>query len=197
MKDSFSGIERHLVGPYRRSFAWVTAPLVSLLTALQVSPNAVSAGQILLGIAVILVLDRLPPLAFMLFIGSLFLDSLDGALARRYGRSSEYGALFDQVCDYIRETLVLAAFALHTPLHPVAAVLYPCIYGMLNFLLFLCNYRGAPIPWAIKCYLVVYPAYFLYCFFGIDLLTPAVLLSIVFMSVSIVMGMRNLSKVMP
>lgn len=197
MRDSFSGIERHLVGPYRRGFAWLTTPLVSLLAALHVSPNVVSAGQIVLGLAVMVLLPSAPQLSFFLFLGCLFFDSLDGALARRYRRSSEYGALFDQVCDYTRETLVLAAFALHTSLHVVAAVLYPLVYGMLNFLLFLCNYRGAPIPWAIKCYLVVYPAYFLYCFFGIDWLTPAVGASIAFMSISIILGLRNLQRVMP
>jgi len=196
MNDSFSTFERRLVGPYRAAFARVTAPLVRLLVWLRVPPNAVSASQVAIGIVIVLVFGSYPQLAFVLFLSTLMLDSLDGALARAYGRTSQFGALFDQVSDHTRETLMIAAMALHGALHVVAAVLYPLVYAMFNFTLFLCNYKQAPVPWALKSYLVVYPAFFLYAFFGLNWLTAAVTLSMALMVTSILLGLRNLSQVM-
>lgn len=196
MMDSFSTFERRFVTPYRTTFARLTAPLVRFLVLLQVSPNAVSASQIAVGIVIVFIMGSLPQLAFLLFLGTLLLDSLDGALARAYGRHSQFGALFDQLCDHTRETLMITAVALQGALHIAAAVLYPLVYAMFNFLLFLCNYKSAPLPWAVKSYLIVYPALFLYTFFGVAWMTPAVALSIAFMTASILLGLRNLSRVM-
>ena len=196
MNDSFSTFERRLVGPYRAAFARVTAPLVRLLVWLRVPPNAVSASQVAIGIVIVLVFGSYPQLAFVLFMSTLALDSLDGALARAYGRTSQFGALVDQLSDHTRETLMIAAMALYGALHVVAAVLYPLVYAVFNFMLFLCNFKQAPIPWALKSYLVVYPAFFLYAFFGLNWLTAAVTLSMALMVTSILLGLRNLSQVM-
>ena len=54
--------------------------------------------------------------------------------------------------------------------------------------------RGAPVPWALKSYLVVYPALFLFLWFGLDVLTPAVVLSEGLMLVAIGLGLRNLAR---
>lgn len=194
--DSFSTFERRFVSPYRTTFARLSTPVVRLLVFLRVSPNVVSASQVPIGLLMVFVIGPLPQLAFLLFISTLVIDSLDGALARAYGRSSQFGALLDQLCDHTRETLMIVAVALSGALYVGLAVLYPLVYAMLNFLLFLCNYRGVPVPWAIKSFLVVYPALFLYTFFGVNWMTPAVALSMTFMTTSILIGLRNLSKAM-
>jgi phosphatidylglycerophosphate synthase len=196
MRDSFSAIERPLVEPYRRGFTWVSAPLVRLLVALRVSPNAVSVSQIAVGVIIVLVLGSAPGVGFLLMLACLFIDSLDGALARAYGRMSQFGALVDQIADHLRETLVIAGLALHGGLHPVAAVLYPIVQGSFNVLLLLCNQRGVPAPWAVKSYLTVYPVFFLWAFFGVNWLTAGVAVAIGFMAVTIVVALRRLSKVM-
>ncbi len=196
MADSFSTFERRFVQPYRSGFARLVGPLLRLLVALHVPPNAVSATQIVLGVIIVAIMGQAPQLAFVLFIVTLLLDSLDGALARSYGRLSRFGALFDQICDHVRETLVILALATIGVLHVSAAVLYPLVYILFNFLLFLCNHQKAPVPWAFKSYLIVYPAFFLYAFFGLWWLTPAVVLSMALMTVTILIALRNLSQVM-
>lgn len=196
MRDSFSSFERQFVGPYRSTFAWLSSPLVRLLVTLRVPPNAVSVTQIPLALCVIGLLDSMPRMAFLLFLSTLLLDSLDGALARAYGRTSTFGALCDQVCDHTRETLVIVAVALPGALHVAAAVVYPFIYALFNFLLFFCNYRGAPVPWAVKSLLTFYPALFLYTFFGVNWLTPAVSVALLFMGMGALLALRNLSRVM-
>lgn len=196
MPDSFSTFEHRFVGPYRDGFARLTAPLVRLLMALGVPPNLVSASQIAVGVVIIAVMGPAPKIAFILFLTTLFLDSLDGALARTSGRGSKFGALVDQISDHTRETLVIVAVTLQGALHPGVAVLYPLVYALFNFLLYVCNMFAAPVPWTIKSYLVVYPALFLYTFFGLPWLTPAVALSEVLMTVSIGIALRNLSAAM-
>ncbi|MBI2887126.1 MAG: CDP-alcohol phosphatidyltransferase family protein [Chloroflexi bacterium] len=196
MMDSFSSFERRFVAPYRTTFARITAPLVRLLRWLHVSPNLVSFSQVPIGGLIVYFMGTWPQLAFSLFVATLLLDSLDGALARAYGRSSQFGALFDQLCDHTRETLMIAAVALQGDLHLALAVLYPLVYATFNFLLFLCNYQRAPVPWAVKSYLIVYPGLFLYTFFQVPWMTPAVALSLAFMTTSILLALRNLSRAM-
>ena len=196
MRDSFSGIERRFLEPYRSAFAWLTSPIVTVLAWLRLSPNFVSFMQIPVGVAIVLVMPSQSELAFMLFLSTLFIDSLDGALARRYGVSSSFGALVDQICDHVRETLVILAVALIGALHLGVAVLYPLIYALFNFTLFLCNYRGVPVPWAIKSLFTFYPALFLYTFFGINVLTLSVGIGVALMVLSILIGLNNLRQAM-
>src|SRR5439155_7752553 len=103
--------------------------------------------QIPLALVMFPLLQRAPRVAFVLFLTSLLIDAVDGALARRRGLASQFGAFFDQFCDYTRETLVIAAMAWVGALSPLLGVLYPMVYGLFNFTLYLCNRVQRPIPW--------------------------------------------------
>lgn len=194
--DSFSALERRFIGPFRRGLLRVTQPIVSVLTRLGVHPNALSLSQIPLGFAVLALVPEFPRAAFGLFIATLLIDGLDGALARATGKASPFGGLVDQYADHIREVTVVAGMAAFGALHPLPAILYGVIYTGINLTLYLTNVRGAPTPWAVKSYLIVYPALFLYLWFGVNILTPAVVLSEVLMLIVIAIGLRNLSRVM-
>ncbi|MCX6021572.1 MAG: CDP-alcohol phosphatidyltransferase family protein [Chloroflexi bacterium] len=194
--DSYSAFERTFIGPFRQGMLRATRPVVAVLAAAGVPPNAVSASQIPLGFAVLWLVPLAPAAAFGLFLLTLLADGIDGALARSTGRASPFGALVDQYCDHIREVTVVAGMAAVGPLHPLPAVLYGLIYIGVNFTLYLANAYGAPVAWAVKSYMVVYPALGLYLLFGVDLLTPAVTLSEGLMLVVIGMGMRNLGRAM-
>jgi hypothetical protein len=54
----------------------------------------------------------------------------------------------------------------------------PVTYPGFNLTLSLCNLHRAPLPFAIKSYLVVYPALFAYLWFGVNNLDAAVVLSV-------------------
>ena len=194
--DSYSAIERRLVGPFRQALLLAIGPLVTLLARLGVHPHVLSISQVPGGFAVLALVPAYPRLAFVLFLVVLSLDGLDGALARATGKASAFGALVDQYCDHIREITVVGGMALWGALALLPAVLYGPIYAGLNLTLYLANARGVPVPWAVKSYLVVYPALFLYLWFGVDLLTPAVVLSEALMVIVIGVGMRNLARAM-
>ena len=194
--DSYSAFERTFIGPFRQGMLRATRPVVAVLARLGVHPNVVSASQVPGGFLFLWLVPTHPRAAWLLFLGLLLIDGLDGALARLTGRASPFGALVDQYSDHVREVTVVAGMALFGALAVLPAVLYGLIYTGLNFTVYLANARGVPVPWAVKSYLVVYPALFLYLWFGVELLTPAVMLSEALMVGVIAMGLRNLARAM-
>lgn len=194
--DSYSALEHRFIGPFRHRLAFVLGPIVILLARLGVHPNVISASQIPGGFAMLAFVPVAPQAAFVLFLLILLSDGLDGALARATGKASSFGALFDQYCDHIREITVVAGMAYFGVLAILPAVLYGLIYTGLNLTVYLANARGVSVPWTIKSYLIVYPALFLYLWFGIDVYTPAVVLSEVLMLIPIGIGLRSLARVM-
>ncbi len=196
MPDSYSTLERRLLAPARELLRAVYLPIVKLLAALHVTPNQVSFSQVILGAMVVALVPSQPRLAFILFVAALALDGVDGALARETNRATKFGALFDQYCDHIREVTVVAGFALHGALNPFLAGLYGLAYPAFNLTLYLCNSYRAPVPLAIKSYLIVYPALFAYLWFGLNYLDPAVALSIALMGLVIAIGLLRLRGAM-
>jgi len=88
MYNSYSSLERRLLEPVRRLESALLKPAVVLLAALGVSPNAVSASQVVVGGAIVPLVADHPRAAFALFVLALLLDGLDGALARAAARPS-------------------------------------------------------------------------------------------------------------
>jgi phosphatidylglycerophosphate synthase len=194
--DSYSAFEHRFIGAFRQRLLWATRPLVNLLARLGIHPNALSASQIVGGFVLLALVPAHPRLAFVLLLVLLLIDGLDGALARATGKASAFGGLVDQYCDHIREVTIVAGMAVWGGLALLPAVLYGLIYIGLNLTVYLANAYHTPVPWAVKSYLVVYPALFLYLWFGLDWLTPGVVLSEILMLVVIGIGMRYLCRVM-
>lgn len=195
--DSYSLLERRVLGPVRElSGRYFFRPLVLVLARVGVSPNGVSALQIPLGLIFVWTVGPYPRLAFLLMIAAIFLDGLDGALARHSGRTSAFGALWDQFCDHLREVLVVAGLAWVGAASGLWATLYAFVYPTFNLTLALANRHGAPLPWAIKSYLTLYPFIFLYLWWGIDWLDIGLILSIAAMGLVIAQGLYRLRHVL-
>jgi hypothetical protein len=131
-----------------------------------------------------------------LFVLAIALDGVDGALARATNQATRFGGLFDQCCDHIREVTVVSGLALYGALNPFLAGLYGLGYPATNLMLYLCNTYRTPIPFAVKSYLVVYPALFAWLWLDFNILSPALGLELVLMSIMIGLGLRRLRKVM-
>ncbi len=195
-RDSYSGLERRLLAPARQLLARIYSPFVRVLAALHISPNAVSFSQVILGVIVVALMPSQPRLAFVLFVLAIALDGVDGALARATNCATPFGALFDQYCDHVREVVVVSGLALVGALNPFLAGVYGLTYPAFNLTLYLCNAYRAPLPLALKSYLVVYPAMFAFLWFGVNVNDYAVALSIVLMWFVIAQGLRNLHNAM-
>ncbi len=195
-RDSYSSLERRFLAPAREMLTVIYTPIVRALAALRITPNVVSFSQVLVAVAVVLSIPSQPRLAFVLFVVAVALDGVDGALARTLHGATPFGALFDQYCDHIREIVVISGLALYGALNPFLAGLYGLAYPAFNLTLYLCNLHRVPLGLAVKSYLVVYPAIFLYLWFGVNVGDWAVALAIAMMGIAIVQGLRQLQSAM-
>ena len=88
-------------------------PIVEILNKINVSPNLLTvSGVIFVAIgSYFLFLEKFILAGIFLTIGNLC-DALDGALARRFGKVSKFGAFLDSVIDRVSDFLPLLALAL-------------------------------------------------------------------------------------
>jgi phosphatidylglycerophosphate synthase len=89
-----------------------------------ISPNTITLASFSISVIATLVFfffNR--PLGFSIFIFSVLMDSLDGALARKTKRVTKFGAYLDSVVDKIVESLIFFCFAFYNwPLAFLAGV---------------------------------------------------------------------------
>lgn len=88
------------------------SPLIEFLAHRRVSPNLITLlGFVLVAVGSLLLLYGMNIVAFALLgIGAL-LDAVDGAVARRLGADSEFGAFLDSTLDRFSDALPFLAFA--------------------------------------------------------------------------------------
>jgi len=192
--DSYSSLERRFLSPVRAFLSRLYSPLVRGLARLGVPPNAVSLVAPVLGALFIYTVRHDLTLSFFVWLPSMLVDGVDGALARYTGRASDFGALVDQVSDHTRETLIVVGLTSAGALSPLWGSLYPFVYTALNVVLFLGNHYRVPAPLAIKSWMVLYPAIAVYLLAGRNYLNCAAPLSIGFMAATIVHCLLLLSK---
>jgi phosphatidylglycerophosphate synthase len=114
-RGSLERLQRSYLDGFRR----VAANSIGSLARTRVSPNALTASGVLLcaAAAVIVYFEyRHEVVAFWLgaalFIVGSILDVLDGALARRSGKATPFGAFVDSTTDRMSEAFMLGAIAL-------------------------------------------------------------------------------------
>jgi CDP-diacylglycerol--glycerol-3-phosphate 3-phosphatidyltransferase len=105
---------------------WLVTPVERALVASGTSPHALTTLGLVLSVAAGLAAGYGSfTTAGVLYLTGGILDVLDGRVARRAGRSTKAGALFDSVCDRWGEFAILAglAFALRQHNTGLASVL--------------------------------------------------------------------------
>jgi CDP-diacylglycerol---glycerol-3-phosphate 3-phosphatidyltransferase len=114
-RGSLERLQRSYLDGVRR----MAANSIEGLARTRVSPNALTAAGVLLcaAAAVIVYFEYRNELAAYwigaaLFIVGSILDILDGALARRSGKSTPFGAFVDSTTDRMSEAFMLGAIAL-------------------------------------------------------------------------------------
>jgi len=194
--DSYSALERRLLPLVRRSAATMWTPAIATLVRFNISPHVVSASQLAWAVLFWVAVLPQPRVALAAFVLALLMDSLDGALARATGRSGAFGALVDQLSDHTREAMIVAALASAGVLHVGLAVLYAFIYPAFNFILFLSNRVGVPVPVTIKTLFLFYPTIVAYLGFGVNLLDFGIGLALLSMLISGALALVRLRRAM-
>ena len=87
-------------------------PLVEFLSQKNVHPNTITFGGLaLILIGSLLLYAQLSLLAFLILGTGALLDAVDGAVARRRGLESEFGAFLDSTVDRVSDALPLMSLA--------------------------------------------------------------------------------------
>ena len=113
-------------------------------------PNLLTLSRIA-AIPVLVAVYHLPPplgpwLAFALFAAAAATDALDGRLARRSGRVTEFGRFLDPVADKLLVTAVLALLVADQRAPALAAALVLCREILVSALREDMARRGAALP---------------------------------------------------
>lgn len=100
-----------LSGPSLEALRHLLHPLVRWVSALGVSPDAVTVlgWAISTASAVFFAAGEVRLAGALMLAGGLF-DALDGAIARQTGRTSDFGAFLDSTLDRLSESAILVGF---------------------------------------------------------------------------------------
>ena len=93
----------------RKTIAYrITEPVARLLATTPISPNTITWLGFLLtvGAAALIITGHLFAAGFVVLIAGFF-DILDGALARRTNRTTQFGAVLDSTLDRLAEAVLL------------------------------------------------------------------------------------------
>ncbi len=88
-------------------------PVVDMLSSKGIHPNLITLGGFfLVAIGSLALYYDLKVIALVLLCGGAFLDAIDGAVARRSGVESEFGAFLDSTVDRFSDALPFIALSL-------------------------------------------------------------------------------------
>ena len=104
-------------------------------------------------------INNLNPNIFLIGIWiHIFLDSIDGPLARYQNKSSSLGSFIDVICDHIG-ILTSGFFMLNfTNIDPSQILFFIILYTADIYNIFIVNYVGRPITFAFRPRMLVYLA---------------------------------------
>ncbi len=197
MMTLYSVTQRAIGRIARPTLLRLTTPLLRVLSALHVAPNAISLLQIPLGVLMVLVIHTSRPAVIGLMLICFALDGLDGLFARYSNQTSAYGALVDQLADQIREVLTVAAVAQVGALSAVVATLYGVLYPLSNVALYVLNLHGGKPRPTFKSVVTFYPFLLIYLLGGANWLEVAGWLTLLAMSLTIADCTAQLRRLMP
>lgn len=105
--------------PFRKFLPKLTNGLVNFYDKKGLHPNQITiAGFLLAALSAIMVALGLNAIALITWWLGRLLDGTDGIFARKFGKTSAYGAVLDIVCDMGAYSLVILGFLWANPEYP-------------------------------------------------------------------------------
>ena len=135
------------------------SPLLGFFEKISLQPNHLTYVGVLFLVIACLMPVRLCLLAGLFLILYLFMDALDGGLARRLGLTHQGGSIMDIWGDQMGVILIPAAAVYHLNSDPVSAILFSNGYVIFIMLMVFVNYIGLHVHWFAR---VKYPLYVFY-----------------------------------
>ena len=136
LRSIYSGSEGRFLYPWQRVRQTLLLPLAAALDKLRITPDMLSWASVTLGIGFFFVARLRFDIAFWLLVGSVFLDALDGVLARYRRASSSRGSFTDTFCDEAVVALTVGGLAWQGAINAILGIIFVYIYtSLVTFLL--------------------------------------------------------------
>ena len=126
------------------------SPLISVLISLGVKPNHLTFLSLLAGIGFFLLFPYSRIGALFLLAFHVFLDGLDGPLARKTGRASNQGSFTDTTADQIVVALSTLSLIYYGYLNIIPGGLYIFLYTMVVIFAMVRSSLMIPYSWVVR-----------------------------------------------
>src|SRR5262245_60200817 len=167
--DCYSAGERGAMAWGRELRAWLLGPLIRALAAAGVTADQITATSLAAGLAFcpLWLWPSGPawakPAALVALLLHVFLDGLDGPLARHLGTASRRGSFTDTLADQIVVTYTtLSLMANSPPLGIWSGGAYIFCYAMVVAFAMVRNALGVPYSWLVR------PRFWVYGWIAVD-----------------------------
>ena len=167
----------YIVRELKPTFEKLTEPLVLMLQRLGATPNFITfLGLLLVALGSIVLYLGYTLLSFFLLLLGALSDAIDGALARRLGKSSSFGAFIDSLLDRVSDALPFIAIALSSEDKVLSVV--SLLAMLFSFTVSYARARAEGLGYELKVGLFERPERWMVLLTGIalDLIFPAVFL---------------------
>jgi phosphatidylglycerophosphate synthase len=154
--DCYAASERGWMEAWQHWRGRALAPLLVVLTRLQVKPEQLTLLSLLSGLSFSLLFPAQKVLALCALALHALFDGLDGPLARHQGSASRKGSFTDTFCDQLVVVSSTLSLMQGQFLGQVPGVLYIVAYTIVVAFAMLRNALRIPYSWLLRPRLIVY-----------------------------------------
>lgn len=163
----YSESEGRFLYPWQRLRQILLLPLAAALDTLHITPDMLSWASVALGAGFFFVARIRFDIAFWLLVGSIFLDGVDGVLARYHRAPSSKGSFTDAFCDEAVVALTVGGLVWQGAINAVLGVVFVYIYTCLVTLLLIHQVMAVSSQGIIRpSRMLLYAFVGIYFFFG-------------------------------
>src|ERR1051326_4586029 len=146
----YSDSEAQLLYPWQRLRQRLLLPLAAALDALHITPDMLSWASVALGAGFFFLARLRFDIAFWLLVASVFLDGVDGVLARYHRAPSSKGGFTDAFCDEAVVALTVGGLVWQGAVNPVLGLIFVYLYTMLVTLLLIHQMLAISSHWIFR-----------------------------------------------
>jgi phosphatidylglycerophosphate synthase len=159
----YSEGEQKMMDLSQRIRALIFGPLLRLLASLGVTPNNLTLLSLFSGLAFCFLFQYSKITALILLVFHVFLDGLDGPLARETGRASNQGSFTDTTSDQVVVALSTLTLIYYGYIHIIPGGLYIFFYTVVVIFAMIRNSLSIPYSWVVR------PRFYVYAWIPVEL----------------------------
>jgi phosphatidylglycerophosphate synthase len=160
--DCYADGERAMMVFTQRLRGHLFGPLLDALDAVGCTPNHLTFASLVAGLAFCPAYFWSPSLAFLLLALHVFLDGVDGPLARHTGVASRRGSFTDTMSDQTVITATTLTLMYARVVDFVPGTLYVVTYAVVVLFAMARNFLETPYSWLIR------PRFYVYVWFLVE-----------------------------